>query len=288
MSDELNVDQIVAEVESSRNSEIPMENTPPEAEASGPTPTADEFEYQADGKPWKVNREKLLELASKGHTSGRAIGRLQKQIEDYQGRFKQYEAWEKDYRPIDEWASKNPEAWKRFFSSWQQAQFGANGQPQNPEAAAQAKAQLPPELIQELQASREFREQQIQEKQAIRTERADHNLDQQIKTLRDEFPHIDFDAPDETGNSLEYRVLEFATKNGIPDFEAAFWKLQGRSLMNRAGEGSRGSIPQKTKAGLLGKDPAPNRGKPVSELIKNRNYDQIHELVMSDLARGAI
>ncbi len=286
-SNEPSIDDIVASVDQSTNSEIPMEGPAPEPEARASQPSEYEIEYQ--GQKIKAPIDKVLKWASMGYGAPNRIGELSKKLADAEGKYAQYD---KTYKPIDEWAAKNPDKWKALFEGWQQAQFGQipqAGQGQNPEAAQNQAAMLPPEVLQELQASRQWRESQIQEKQAQKTQAADQGLEKEIISIRKSYPNLDFDAPDERGNSLELQILEHATKLGIPSFRAAFRdycfdKLGKLSEEKGLGKGQ-GTLPQKTKADLLGKAPASStRGsKPAADFVKTRNYDQIHQHVLQEL-----
>lgn len=286
LEDTSDIDSIVASVENSSNNEIPMEGAPPpEPEAQAPTPQEYEFDYS--GQKIKAPIEKVLKWASMGYGAPNKIGALQKQINEYQGKEKQYEQFNQTYGQIDKWAAQNPEKWKTLFDGWRAAQFGADpAQASNPEAL---KASLPPEVLQELQASREWREKQIQNEQTQRVQLADQSLDKEIVSIRKQYTNLDFDAPDETGKSLEYQILQHGIQNGIPSFRAAFRdycfdKLGNISESKGREQGSR-AMPSKTKADLLGKDPASStRGnRPVTDFVKTRNYDQIHEHILQEM-----
>lgn len=283
--DELgDIESIVNSVETSTNNEIPM-NDPAPAEAPQLIPEApQEYEFEAEGRKYKGDIAKLTRWAQQGVSAPNKIGELSKRLQDTEGKLKGFEPYEKVYKPIDEWAKQNPEKWQSLFQAWQQAQYG--GVPQG-QATEQLRAQLPPELVQTVNELKEFKQSLEQEKVIQRERHADQGLDSEIGSIRKQYSNIDFDSPDERGNSLEYQILEHATKNGIPSFRAAFRdfcfdKLGQLSESKGLEKGAR-AIPEKTKAGLLGKDPAPARGKPVSDLIKNRNMDQIHQLVLSEL-----
>lgn len=285
--DELNdagIDGLVEGIEASTNNDIPMEAAP---EATGrpepqPAPAPQEYEFEASGKKIKAPVDKLLKWASMGYDAPNKIGELSRQLQERDGKLKSLEQYQKTYAPIDEWATKNPDKWKSLFENWQQAQFGANPA-QNPEA----RAHVPPEIIQKLQEYDQRWQKLDEREQTLKTERADQGLTSEIESIRKQFTNLDFDAPDERGNSLEYQILEHATKNGIPSFRAAFRdycfdKLNQFSETKGLEKGQK-ALPQKTKAGLLGKDPAPNRAtRPVSELIKNNSYDRIHEFILEN------
>lgn len=281
---------ILAETEQSSNTEIPMER-PLVADEAPQAPQEYEIEY--NGQKIKAPIEKVLKWASMGYGAPNKIGELSQKLADYQTKSQQYEQYSKTYAPIDEWARQNPDKWQSLFQNWQQAQYGVMPQNQNPAPQPQQgmASQLPPELLSEIQQSRQFRESVLESQKAQKLQQADQTLDLEILSIRKSYPNLDFDAPDAKGNSLEFQILEHATKMGIPSFRAAFrdYCFDQLGSLSKSEALTKGQgIPMKTKAGLLGKDPAPNRSsRTVADLIKNRNYDQIHALVLEDLGLGA-
>lgn len=281
MEDTAQLDSIVEQTELSTNQEIPMEASPQEATQETQS-LPQEYEFQSNGQTIKAPIEKILRWAAMGHAAPNRIGELSKKLSDYEGRIKQYEPYEKVYKPIDEWAKSNPDKWGKLVESWQQAQYGVLPQT-NQQGQTNTQLNLPPEVIQKLQSHDQILTEFQQEKQVQRERASDQSLDRDIQSIRKSFSNIDFDAPDANGNSLEFQILEHATKNGIPSFRAAFRDYCFDHLTQMGKEkAAQASIPQKTKAGLLGKDPTPAQGRPLVNL-KNRNYDQIHEAILAEL-----
>lgn len=281
MADEaLDLDSIVNAAESSTNNEIPMEGNAP-AEAAAPTPQ--EYSFQHQGQEIKAPIDKVLRWAQQGYSAPQRIGELSQKLKDFEGKFKTYETYEKTYAPIDQWAKENPDKWKALFDGWQQAQFGAT-----PGNQAQPQA-LPKEVLDKLQQHDQFIQLQQQERIQMREQKADQTLEQEIGGLRKQYSNIDFDSTDESGRTLEYRVLEHATRLGIPSFEAAFLHFNKAQLQQMyQGQGrERAAMSPQTKDALLGKNlTAKGSGPQVSELIKGRSLDQIHELVLSEMGLG--
>lgn len=279
MDDLGNLESIAESVDLSTNNEIPM-GAPPEAAPEIPQ-TPQEYEFESEGRKYKGDIEKLKRWAQQGVSAPNRIGQMAKELDSFKAKSQQFEQYEKTYKPIDEWAKQNPDKWQSLFQSWQQAQYGAQA-PQP--GQAQAFQQLPPEVIQKLQAH-EQKFSQLEQKEQVQRERAaDQGLDGEIESIRKQFSNVDFNAPDASGNSLEYQILEHATKNGIPSFRAAFRDYcfdQIKSISESNGRGA-AAIPSKTKAGLLGKNPTPSRTG-LNPDLKNRNYDQIHEFILTEM-----
>jgi hypothetical protein len=284
LEDSSNIDAIVESVEQSTNNEIPMESTPNEMVPPVVEQAPQEFEFTAEGRTYKGDIEKLKRWAQMGVTAPNKFGELSKKLSDYEGRFKQYEQYDNVYKPIDEWARANPDKWNSLLQSWQQAQFGV--QPPQPGQQGQT-PQLPPELIQKIQGLEQFKTSFEKQQETQRIQAADQSLDGEIGEIRKQFSHIDFDAPDESGLSLEYQVLKHATDNGIPSFRAAFrdYAFDRLTKMSESkGRQGAGVSPQ-TKAALLGKNPTAARGQNTPDL-KGKNYDQIHSMILQEFGIG--
>lgn len=284
-----NIDALVQETEHSSNQEIPMSNdglnaadTQPQAEAQ---PQEYSFKYQ--GQEIKAPVEKMLKWASMGYGAPQRIGELSRKLQEFEDKSKQFDSYEKTYAPIDQWARQNPDKWQALLQAWQQAQYGQPGQQTN--QAQQSVAQLPPELVQKIQNIESKFQNQEQKERVQEENREDQRLAGDIVSIRKQFSNIDFDAPDERGNSLEYRVLEHATRMGIPSFRAAFrdyyFDKLTQSSEHKGREAAARTISPQTRAGLLGgKNQAPAKGKQPD--LKGRNYDQIHEMVLEELGLG--
>lgn len=277
--EELNeLESIVQSTEASTNQEIPMGNEAVEAPQAEVPQAPQEYEFNYNGQAIKAPIEKVLKWASMGYGAPQKLGELSKKIQDFESKSQQYESYEKTYKPIDEWAKQNPDKWQSLVQNWQQAQYGALPQ------EGQTQSALPPEVVQKIQEFDQRFQQQDQKEQVQRQEQADHGLDGEIQSIRKQFSNLDFDVPDERGNSLEYQILEHATKNGIPSFRAAFrdycFDKLSQSSESKGRELAAKSVSPKTRAGLLGKDQAPANARGTVDL-RGKNYDQIHEMVLA-------
>ena len=286
MAEDVEIESILNSVEQSTNNDIPMEAPPQEApppqEAQPPQPQ--EYEFEADGRKYKGDVERLKRWAQQGVSAPNKIGELAKKLSDYETKYKDYEQYDKVYKPVDEWAKANPDKWQALFQGWQQAQYGVLPQQPGQEQQPQQPLRLPPELLQKIQAHDQTLSQWAQEKENQKIQMADQGLDSEIKSIRNQYSNLDFDAPNEAGKSLEYQILEHATKNGIPNFRAAFRDYcfdQVNKMSESKGRENTGISP-KVKAGLLGKDPTPAMAKNGPDL-GSRSYDQIHSLILEEM-----
>lgn len=280
MDQDAEIESILNSVEESTNTEIPMEAAPQE-ESAPPVeaaPQIQEYEFEAEGRKYRGDIDRLKRWAQQGVSAPNKIGEIAKKLSDYESRFKEYETYDKTYKPIDEWAKANPDKWQSLFQQWQQSQYGVQA---NQDPSQQYK--IPPELLQKIEAHDQDLSAWKQEKQEQKIQMADQSLDGEINSIRKQYSNIDFDAPNEAGSSLELQILEHATRNGIPSFRAAFRDYcfdQVQKMSESKGRENTG-IPAKTKAGLLGKDPTPT-GKKGPDL-RSRSYDQIHQYILEDM-----
>lgn len=275
MEDELNIDAIVAETEASTNNEIPMEGNSPPVEAAPTTPQ--EYEFESNGQKIKAPIEKILRWASMGHSAPNKIGELSNKLKEFESKSETYQSYEKTYAPIDQWAKQNPDKWNALVNHWQQAQYGAL-----PTEPGQPAVNLPPEVIQKLQEhdQRWQKMDEIERNQKIQA--SDQSLDQEVKSIREQYANLDFDAPDEKGKPLELQILEHATRNGIPSFRAAFrdYCFDKLGAFSESKGREMAAMPSKTKAGLLGRNPTPAGTRTQAPDLKGRNYDQIHAMIL--------
>lgn len=275
--DELNeIDSIVNEANNSSNNEIPMEGVPEEIPQETQAPqTPQEFEFTSFGKQVKVpyNDPRVKQWLSMGYEAPNKFGQLNRELENYKQQAGRFQEYEKLYKPIDDWARKNPEQWQSLSQNWQ-------------EQINQNRSQgLPPELMQKLDKHEQILTQVQQQEEARRIQAFDQRLDGEVESIRKENPHLDFSAIDQSGNSLEARILDHGLRNGIPSFRAAFRDYCHDNLVKFAEERGKQSagrtMSKSTKEGLLGKSSTPSRGSTPD--LKSKNYDQIHEMILESM-----
>jgi len=183
--------------------------------------------------------------------------------------FKQeQQAWEAQrqgyskYAEIDQFVKSDPRGkdWLEHVNrAWEQReQLLANGQLDPVKATVE---QLVQERLAPFQKDLEAR--QAAEREA-KIQHENEALDQEIKSIRDQFADLDWDAPGQDGLSLELRVLKHANQNGINSFRAAFRDLMADDLVKRAEargkEAAAKEIQATKRQGLLGQTRAPTKG----------------------------
>lgn len=276
------IDRLFNEAEgvSGPSQEIPMTAPTPAA------PTIQELEFTASGKPIKVKLDdpKLKEWASRGYDAPNRIGELNKKLMTAEERAKQFETPQyQNLKKINEWSLQNPDQWKTLEQMWHE-KINAAKTPDGNEI------QLPTHITQkidELSADREARliKEKEQERQA-----ADHTLETDIKSIREQFPHLDFDAKGEDGKSLVKKVLEHSLQHGIANFKTAFRDYYFDDALKSAQEKGKeqvsNTIQKNSRLGLLGKTPAPNKGNSNAVDLRNVTWEQAHKLALEEAGVG--
>lgn len=255
MGDELDISQImqtegiggdIAPDTTPAPTETPAESTP----AAAATPQ--EWEVPWNGQSVKAPQDQVIKWASMGYDYSQKMQAFNQEREAFNSQKSQYDEKYSRYSEIDQFASQNPEWWEHVEQSWQNREM----------------QQLAPELqeaikpyLKELNAVKQFQNEWHKEKLAQQQQHEDAQLDQQIGEIRKQYTDVNFDATDENGQSLEFRILAHANANGLPTFKAAFLDYYHDNLAKIYEGRGRKAVEteyQKRKSlGLLGETPAP-------------------------------
>jgi hypothetical protein len=252
-------------------------------QAAQPTPAQAqaiaELEFNWNGKQIKApfTDPRIKQWASQGYDYAQRMAQFNQDRTQWDTTRKDYET---KYKPINDWAIQNPDKWQSLHQMWEQQQAQAQqGQPQP--------VQLPPEVQSEIQAMKQFMEDQQQKEQQIQIQQEDTALNAEVESVRKEYPHIDFNAVDEHGKSLEFRVLEYAQKKGIPTFTDAFLGFHHKELLKQAEERGKSahanSIQKNAKLGLLNKSSTPTRELTPVRNLRDKSYNDLADEALSEL-----
>lgn len=232
----------------------------PSEPAAPAAPEPREYGYQYKGQEVKIrdNDPKFQQLLSKGHDYEQNNLQLRTERQQWEQQRSEYEKQWAPYKEIDEYARQNPEWWSHVDQAWQQR--NAPQAPQN--VAPEMQSYIQQVLQQELAGIKQdypLIKQTIQDAQTAKLEkqRADEDaaLAQSMQSLRQKYAGLDFSAQDESGLSLEQRVLNHAIEHGIPTFKAAFLDYYHESLeqqaVARGREAMMKEVEKRKKLGLL-------------------------------------
>lgn len=282
MSEEQTNEQMIAEFPDTPAS--PVDAAP----VSTPTPDPSKpvsYKYKTDGgKEVEEPLDMILKRASMGYHYSQRMAEVKQQME----RAKQLEAENgklSKWREYDEYATKNPQWNEHVHKMWnERGRFSdPNLDPNDPMAQRIAAIEAKYEeriagMEKEFGTIKQYKE---LEKQA----QEDGELDSEIQTIRSSYKDVDFDKPDEFGNSLEARVVDHAIKNGMKSFKSAFRDYYHDELISRANETAKEALlkdtQEKAKKGIIGKSPTSlMNGHDKAKNVRSRSYE--------DLAREAL
>jgi hypothetical protein len=186
------------------------------------------------------------------------------------------------YKTIDEYAKQNPQWWSFVEQKYQEAlQNGTL-----PQATA-----LPPEVTKTLDELKGWKQGIDQKLQEAELQAQDEELNAEIKSIRDEFPTLAWDQADESGKTLETRVMEHAVAKNIGTFGAAFRDLMFPELIKLKTEHARleeqRAAAARRKQGIIGSKPTPTAKQegqgPTRAQIKKSSWDELGRLAAQEL-----
>lgn len=271
-----NVDELYDNIMGTGSADGPTGNTNTVEESTAPETkaapvTVDEFEFVHNGKPIKANRDNVLKWAQQGYDYSQKMADFNRRLHETNSKYEQAESIYKTYGPIDEWVKANPDKWEAL----QRAIEGVEASGENPKLLQKLQT-----LESKILEADKFIQSVQQREQQQKVAEEDQALDAEIKSIREKYADLDWNAANENGHSLlEVRVLEHATKNGINSFRAAFHDLMHEDLMKASEARGRESLTKERKAkeaqGLLGTSQAPTKGLSKPNNLKSKTYDDL-------------
>lgn len=282
--DEIDVDALLTSIEErGSGQDIPMtqpESEAPPAKAESPqvpaaSTAAQEFEIAWNGKTIKAPVDKVKQWASQGYDYNQKMQEYNQLKQELEGRGKKYDS---EYKPIDEYIAQNPQWWEHVQQAYQNREKMSQDNPLAQEIQS-LKSQLK-EVV-------EFKNTIAEEKAQVERVKEDEKLTTEIQSIREKFADLDWQGVDESGLSLEQRVLKHAIENDIKTFRAAFMDLNHETLLKKAEERGKEQvskdIQKRNKLGLLGKSPAPTRHASNTESVKDKSYEQLMDEAIEEM-----
>ncbi len=255
---DLDVDQILADAkEPVEARQVEGGDEPPVKTEEAPAWWAQEFEV--GGKKYKADTEEKAKLWLQGGVNySQRAGELNakerlwaKEREELLG----YKEKFTGYSQVDAFAAKNPEWWQHVQSSWQTREV--------PKGVDPGVTQLLTPLQEKLSKVESFIGSLEAEKQEQRVKEDNDALDKEITSIREQHPTIDFSAKDETGETLERRILKHAMDHNTPSFRMAFRDYLHKELVEGAKATGKEALVKTTqlnaKKGILGTSQASTR-----------------------------
>lgn len=274
------VDQLLGSIEEPADESSIEPGAAPQVAAQ----QSQEFAFTVGGKEVKVDlardKEKLIRWAQQGYEAPNKLGELNKQLQSWQAKEAAWKAQEAQiaeykskYEDVDKYFKDNPQLWNTVQSEFQKAQQGQQAVDPRFDALKQ-------EIDSLKQVATTYQERVQQQQMA----QEDAKYMESFASVQKQYPQIDFATPDESGKSLEYKVLEFAQKEGIKEFTTAFKAFHHDELVKMAQEEAKTKVisdkNSKTKLGILGISSTPTPRK--SDSVKGKSYNDLQAEILAE------
>lgn len=260
------------------NHDNPTAQSQPPAKQEAPPPAAPpqfkEYEFNARGQAIKIkeNDPRFSQWLSQGHDYAQNINSFKQERDTWD---KSRSDWEKQWSPykeIDQFARTNPDWWKHIEQSYQQKLSTPEGVP---DPVKQYMDQRLEPVAKDIPLMKEFLQEMQTQKMEKQQAEEDAKLGDAVKSIQSKYPDLDFAAKDDSGLSLEHRVLNHAVENSFPTFRAAFLDYYHDSLEKQAEARGKEAIMQemnkRKKLGLLD-EPAPGKAPNISMARKPTSW----------------
>ena len=244
-----------------------------------------ELEFTAAGKAVKAPLSKVKQWAQQGYDYAQRMQLFNQQKAELDQRHGEFQK-DAEWGEIAKYARENPE-WAQFAR--QQWDARENWRSQNADNPLLSEFQALKREIDPLkQEALTFRK----ERERIQTEAEDKALEADIKMIGEKYSKlgIDLSSFDETGMSLEDRVVDYAKRNGIKTFPDAFHAMYGPKLVAMQEEALKKQWTTEQaklkKEGFIGRTPTPTQTAAPAKNVRNRSYSSLAEEALGDLAAG--
>lgn len=275
---ELSNEEMLASV-AQQGSDTPANDVKPEVNAPSPEPQM--YEYTANGRTVKEPLEMILKRASQGYHYSQQMEALNRERQEIERIKKENESLSQ-WKRYDDYAREHPDWNKHFQESWEKR------------SSYQQEMQDDPmfQRIVELENQLKSYQESYQDKfktydsflEKAQYEKDEQALNTEIKGVREAYKHLDFDTPDGTGRTLEYRVLEHMKNQQIPSFKTAFRDLYFEDALKAEGERVKKSaadeIQRRTKSGILGVSSTPQM---KAETKRPSTYEEAADFAKKEL-----
>lgn len=266
-------DQVLEAIQKPNEDAIYQDPTATKTESAPP----DDYELTVGGKQIKATRDQVLKWASMGYNAPNEIGKLNKEVSSWKQREAELNQLKERYGQVDEYVKQNPRFWDHVMQTYQQKEQ-LFSDPTDPMATTLRDLQA------QVQDLVQYKSQIEQQQAQARMAQEDQELEGEFNKLKETYPAIDFVTPDESGKTLEYKVLEYAAQNGIKKLTTAFrdfyYPELEKMIKSSAKEEAVKEKMKNTKMGILGITPQPT--KKVATDHRGKSYDQLAQEIISE------
>lgn len=272
-SRELTADEMFESVVDSAN-EGEVKESPTEAEPK----TEPEYEYTALGATRKEPLSTILKRASMGYDYAQKMEAYKQQQAEIEKAKAEADEFRSKYAHIDEYARQNPEWYDHWSQAYEQRQAGVNQTEQPAVDLSPIKQELDA-IKSDFMSVKEFVQQQQQSQE-------DSKYWDEVKAVQKDFPDVDLNQADESGKTLEYKILEHAKENGIGSFRVAFRDFYHDNLKSRMYEQAKQDLIKKDKEnrkkGIVGISNTPMLSSKMPDL-RSMDESQILEAAIAEM-----
>lgn len=241
--------------------------------------TEPEYEINFKGQLERLPLSKLIEFAQQGRNYSQQKNQLNLERNKWTSELGQRDQainqYKKDlerlqqYQEIEAYQKKDPNWWAHVVENYQKARQGldqgANG--------------VNPELVKRLDSVESVISQINEEKKLQQQTAQDQQLETSVQEYRTKYPDLDWHSKDQTGFTLEQRIMQHALDNGISRFRAAANDFLADDLNKRAAMKARDDVAKKTqenfKKGIGQQSRVPQLRKPDAKEVSDKSYDQL-------------
>jgi hypothetical protein len=239
------------------------------------------IKYMASGKEVEESLDTIINTrAPYGYHAAQRLEEANKKFQEAEQRFKTSQEMEQRWKQFDDYAKQNPAWMEHVNKSWQERE-NLNVDPSDPLAQRFStydnKIGTVESKVDQLLGHFQKQEQAKQDQEYMG----------QVESVKKAYPDIDFAAADEQGRSLEYRILEHASKKNITSagFETAFRDYYHDKLITleraKAKEEAVKELQDQRKKGILGKSQAPQKTFSPAD-VSRMTSDDIRNAALND------
>jgi hypothetical protein len=208
---------------------------------------------------------------------GQQLNEREAQLNDMAKKFEGYDA----YKPVADFVQNDPQGqqwWSHVQSQWE------NRHTYNQSEEIQ---QTVNPLHNEIQSLKQQIQDLAQFKQSVSEKEQDAQLNAEISSVKEKFGNVDWSAIDDTGLTLEQRVINHGVDKRHPGFRSAFLDYYHDNLMKMnqaAGTEAQAKAKQaQAKTGIIGKSSTPVTQVQKPENHRKLSYEDLTEQALKEL-----
>ena len=227
------------------------------------------------------DRNHLIQLAQQGFSYSQRMQDLKRQEGELKAQGQQYQ----QYQKLADAFQKNPTFREKLLAMYQESLAGGQQQAPAPQGENQqpAHAQLPPELLEEINELKSWKEKYTEQQ-------VDQQVSTEIQSLRSKYTRDDWDVPNTSGMSLIKEIIAHNYGHPSMTLEQAYRDLMFDKVgTNAKAEGLKQAAAvqkKQAKQGVVaGRAPAAPSGKPAG-INTSASYDELAQQAIAEFVKS--